>query len=150
MERFNWNKLDGEFIKAVVYSKKTDPSLRPIYPTQELDLLIPSIRTICDRPTRRFIMTYREEIEGVLLRKNESAVLRIGEALEVSGGNYLNILNQLSWLPMTTHLKNVYLQTLLCLGEGDGELYYRADIRFLYRVQIDMRKTMASGIPMYA
>ena len=149
MERFNWSKLDGEFIKAVVYSGKTDPSLRPIYPTQELDLLIPSIRTICDRPTRRFIMTYREEIEGVLLRKNELAVLRIGEALEVSGGNYLNILNQLSWLPMTTHLKNVYLQTLLCLGEGDGELYFPADIRFLDRVQIDMKKTMPSDIPMY-
>ena len=141
MDRFNWSKLGGEFINSVVYSDKTDPSLRPIYPTQEMDLLIPSIKAISDRPTRRFIMTYREQIEGVLLRKNEQAVLSIGESMKISGGNYLSIINQLSWLPMTTHLKNIYLQTLLCLGEGDGDLYFPADIQFLDRVQVDMIKT---------
>ena len=106
-----------------------------------MDLLIPSIKAISDRPTRRFIMTYRDLIEGILLRKNEQAVLSIGESMKISGGNYLSIINQLSWLPMSTHLKNIYLQTLLCLGEGDGQLYFPADIQFLDRVQVDMIKT---------
>ena len=149
MDHFNWSKLDRDFIKAVIDSDKTDPSLRPVYPTQEMDLLIPSIKAISDRPTRRFIMTYRDLIEGILLRKNEQAVLSIGEAMKISGGNYLNILHQLSWLPMTTHLKNIYLQTLLCLGEGDGELYFPADMQFLDRVQVDMKKTIPADIPMY-
>ena len=149
MERFNWSKLDRDFIKAVVYSEKTDPSLHPILPTQEMDLLIPSLKAICDIPTRRFIMTYRKEIEGILLRKNEQAVLGIGETMKIRGGNYLSVLNQLSWLPMTTHLKNVYLQTLLCLGVGDGELYFPADLRFLDRVQVDIKKTAPVDLPMY-
>lgn len=148
MRRFDWSKLDGAFVDAVVYSDKTDKALWPKYETHEPEMLIASIRAISDMPSRKFVMTYRTQIEDILLMHNADAVMAVGKVIGLHGGNYRSMLNQLSKLPLSQSLCNAYRQILWNLS-GHYDMEIPPESRYIDRLKIDIKKQAAADIPMY-
>ena len=93
MERFDWTKFDVDFLKEIVYSEKTSEEIKPLFETNDVNMLIPSMLAIAEVPDREFIMMYRTEIEFKLFKNYPDLVRELSGVSKNT--NYLTELNKL-------------------------------------------------------
>ncbi len=137
MERFDWSNFDVDFLKAVIYNDKTPKELQPIYETNDVIMLVPSILGITEVPNREFVITYRTEIEFKLLKKYPDLVREISAVPKTA--NYLTELNKLSQMKMSNGLVDKYIKTLYRIGGGTYAAECYSEFRHVRTV--DLKKT---------
>lgn len=149
MKTFDWSRLNPEFLKAVVYSRKTDAALRPSFMAEEMEFLVPAILNICPtQPDRNFIRKYKEEIEAYLFPFHREEVEKIGAFLGIQRDNYLGVLNEMGKMKCTESLITAYIRALYALASGQ-EMVLEPEDRYLTRVTIDVEKLPASDIKLH-
>lgn len=148
MKHFSWNKFDLDFISKVVYSEKTDLSLRPKKVVDDKDMLIPTMDLLAPYPTRSFIMKYRAEIESNVLINHPDLVGKICKDLKISrSANYRSSLNELSKLEMGNSLISSYETALLTIGNPNFQYEFVSPFR--RRQVIDLNKGKELDSPLY-
>ena len=140
-KKFNWSNFTREFHEAIIYSPKTDPSLRPEKKPADGLVLIPIMDVICPRPDKHFVMTYRKEIEEDFLKRYPEAVREaVGSDI---GTNHLSTLKKLSGRKMTSSLADMYIRALYLIGGGE---YASANYSFFTNVrEVNLEYALPGG-----
>ncbi len=125
MKNFNWTNFDSSFLKSVIYSKNTEEQLRPVYETDDSDVLFTSMQSICISPDREFVEKYRAEIEEHFLSRNPDVVIKV--AGDDDSDNYRTILYNWQRSKMTASLVDLYIKALYMVGYSEyAANYYSA------------------------
>lgn len=144
--QFTWNNFSSSFIRAVVYSDSTPESARPAVQTKELDLLLPAMNAICCYPNERFVMTYRHEIESVLMQAFPEQTNELAEVLSCRGNILRNTINYLSQQAFSRSVIRAYVFYLLKIG-GVKEASYTN--RFVNLTDVDLENSTAGELSLH-
>jgi len=145
MKKFTWEHFDTQFIKKIVYNEKTERDFRPDYQTDDIDMLMPSMLSIAEVPTRDFVIKYRTEIEFDFLKYNPSLALGITGAPK--SANPYTELNYLSQEALTNSLIDQYIRALYQIGGGE----FAADeySEFSSKRTVDLKLSLLKEISLY-
>lgn len=144
-DKFTWSNFGRTFLKAVVYSPSTPESARPAVETSEPDLLLPAMNAICSRPNERFVMTYRHEIESVLMPQFPDYTNELAEALDCRGNIIGSTINSLASLPFSRSVIQAYIMYLLKIGGVPINGYTN---RFVNLTDVDLENSTAGELPL--
>ena len=61
-KKFSWELFNTTFIKSIVYSEKTKKKIRPGYPIDDKDGLVPRMNMLCHQPDEHFVRRYEEDL----------------------------------------------------------------------------------------
>ena len=144
--QFTWSNFSSSFIRAVVYSESTPESARPAVQTKEMDLLLPAMNAICCYPNERFVMTYRHEIESVLMQSFPEQTNELAEVLSCRGNILRNTINYLSQQAFSRSVIRAYVIYLLKIG-GVKEASYT--YRFVNITDVDLENSTAGELSLH-
>ena len=145
-DQFTWSNFSSSFIRAVVYSENTPESVRPAVQTKEMDLLLPSMNAICCYPNERFVMTYRHEIESVLMQAFPEQTNELAEVLSCRGNILRNTINYLSQQAFSRSVIQAYVIYLLKIG-GERNKSYTS--RFVNLTDVDLENSTAGELSLH-
>lgn len=145
-DKFSWNNFSSSFIRAVVYSESTPESARPAVQTRERDLMLPSMNAICSYPTERFVMTYRHEIESVLMQSFPEQTNELAEVLSCRGNILRNTINYLSQQAFSRSVIKAYVIYLLKIGGVKSASY---TYRFVNITDVDLENSTEGELSLH-
>lgn len=144
--KFTWSNFSSSFIRAVVYSDSTPESARPTVQAKEMDLLLPAMNAICCYPTERFVMTYRHEIESVLMQAFPEQTNELAEVLSCRGNILRSTINYLSALAFSRSVIQAYIIYLLKIGGIKNASY---TYRFVNITDVDLENSTAGELSLH-
>lgn len=151
MSKFNWYNFGEngtEFMRQVIYSPVTDPSVRIEYGYRDLEDYSNTMNEISDIPNLKFVKKYREIIENTLFDAYPQVFENVFSVLEIEGKNQKEKFDKLKVLPSTNELLNLYGLALSEIG-GCKDLVYSEYLKYRWSVQINMKDTPAGDIDLY-
>ena len=143
---FTWSNFGRTFLKAIVYSPSTPESARPAVETSEPDLLLPAMNAICSYPDQRFVMTYRHEIETVLMKSFPEYTNELAEVLGCRGNIIGSTVNNLASQTFSRSVIQAYVLYLLKIGGVKINGYTN---RFVNITDIDLDKSVAGDCDLF-
>lgn len=143
---FTWSNFGRTFLKAIVYSPHTPESARPAVETSEPDLLLPAMNVICPYPDGRFVMTYRHEIESVLMQFFPDYTNELAEALGCRGNIIAGTINNLASQAFSRSVIQAYVLYLLKIGGVRINGYTN---RFVNITDVDLQKSTAGDCKLH-
>lgn len=144
--QFTWSNFGRTFLKAIVYSPSTPESARPAVETSEPDLLLPAMNVICSYPDQRFVMTYRHEIESVLMQFFPDYTNELAEVLSCRGNIIGSTINNLASQTFSRSVIQAYVLYLLKIGGVKINGYTN---RFVNITDIDLDKSVAGDCDLF-
>lgn len=130
----------------MVYSESTPESARPAVQTKETDLLMPAMNAICCYPTERFVMTYRHEIESVLMQAFPEQTKELADVLSCRGNILRNTINYLSQQAFSRSVIQAYIIYLLKIGGIKNASY---TYRFMNITDVDLENSTAGELSLH-
>ena len=146
---FDWTNFPLNFLKAVIYSNSTHPSLKPETVYNDKDFLAPYAERIANYPDAYFVKKYRREIEEYFLPEGKhlkSVVKQLenmnyGEFQSVDDEDSETALLNLKQKKLSETLINVYLNELASVGLQIDEVI---ETKFPKPLTIDLQESGAA------
>ena len=140
INRMNWSNFPLQFLKAIIYSDKTNKSKQPDIDFNDNDLLAPYMDEIFDM-SDYFIKTYRGEIEDYFL-KDTSHLTSVVSQLEklnysdIHVGKSEEMMFNLKKKKLSQTIIDIYRNEILITGRNDLEM----KTKFPRPISIDLNR----------
>ena len=139
INRMNWSNFPLQFLKAVIYSDKTDKANQPDVPLNDSDMLAPYMDEVFNA-SDYFIKTYRSEIEDYFLQ-GTSHLTSVISQLEKLNYNDIHIgkpedmMFSLKQKKISQTIIDIYRKEILTTGRDDLQI----KTQFPRPISIDLR-----------
>lgn len=144
---FTWNNFDLTFIKEIINATDNFEDKDLYLLSEDKDILVSCINTICDYPDKQFVIKYRGIIEQYLLLNYPEEIKKICKALNICSKSFNEKQAVLTKKAMSASLINAYVSAILNISglQIDSSEYSS----FRYTRAINMADTKIEEVPLY-
>lgn len=144
---FSWDNFDMTFLKEIIKSTDDIEDKELYLASEDKDVIIGCVNTVCDFPDKRFIMNYRPVIEQFLLIYYQDEVKKICKSLNIAARSYNEKQAMMTKKAMTATLINSYIAAMLSISGMEVREYEYSNYR--YTRSLNMKETKVEDIPLY-
>lgn len=144
---FTWNNFDLTFLKEVLSASEDIEDKGLFLSSDDKDIIVSYINSICDYPNKQFVMKYRSIIEQYLLLSYPEEVKNICKSLNIISRSFNEKQALLTKKPLSASLINSYISAMLNISglQVDPSEYSS----FKYTRALNMSETKIEEIPLY-
>lgn len=145
--KFSWNNFDVSFLKELIKATDDVEDKELYLATDDKDAIISCVNDICDYPTPKFVMQYRQIIEQHVLFYYPEEIKKICKANNITDRSYNVKQIKMCQKRMSGTMLNSYCAALLSISGMEIRDYDYSNFR--YTRTLNMSETKVEDISLY-